>query len=59
MRGERGRKAAALGLGVALGVVAVPRAARAGNTDSFYFSDDAALAAGAVTARTRDSGAIW
>lgn len=36
-----------------------PRLAFAGNTDSFYFSDDAALSAGVVTAQTRDSGAIW
>jgi hypothetical protein len=36
-----------------------PRVARAGNTDSFYFSDEAAMTAGAVTANTRDSGAIW
>jgi hypothetical protein len=35
------------------------RPATAGNTDSFFFSDEAALMAGAVTAQTRDSGAIW
>jgi hypothetical protein len=33
--------------------------AYAGNSDSFFFSDEAALMAGAVTAQTRDSGAIW
>ena len=36
-----------------------PAAARAGNADSFYYSDDAALSAGSVVAMTRDSGAIW
>ncbi len=40
-------------------VVAAPRPARAGNSDSFFFSDEASLMAGAVTAQTRDSGAIW
>lgn len=36
-----------------------PAPANAGNSDSFFFSDEAALMAGAVTAQTRDSGAIW
>lgn len=50
------------GLTVAAALAALAlgtRSARVGNTDSFYFSDDAALSAGAVTANTRDSGAIW
>jgi hypothetical protein len=61
MRGAWGRTAARAAVAGLLGAAlwAAPRAARAGNTDSFYFSDDAALAAGAVTARTHDSGAIW
>jgi hypothetical protein len=29
------------------------------NTDSFFFSDEAAMTAGAVTATTNDSGAVW
>jgi hypothetical protein len=37
----------------------LPRSAAAGNTDSFYYSDDAAMTAGAVVATTRDAGAIW
>lgn len=43
------------------GVVVLAWAGRAhaGNTDSFYYSDDAALTAGAVVANTRDAGAIW
>jgi hypothetical protein len=33
--------------------------AHAGNADSLYFSDDAAMTAGAVTATARDPGAIY
>jgi hypothetical protein len=46
---------------VLVGIAALAWAtdARAGNTDSFYYSDDAALTAGSVVANTRDAGAIW
>jgi hypothetical protein len=47
------------GLAVVAIVALAPGMARAGNSDSFFFSDEAALMAGAVTAQTRDSGAIW
>jgi hypothetical protein len=40
-------------------VLAWSRGAWAGNTDSFYYSDDAALTAGAVVAKTRDAGSVW
>jgi hypothetical protein len=36
-----------------------PRLARADTEEGFYYSDDAALVAGAVVAWTRDAGAIW
>ncbi|HEU4411754.1 MAG TPA: hypothetical protein VFS43_41310 [Polyangiaceae bacterium] len=39
--------------------LSLPTRASAQNTDSFFFSDEAAMSAGAVTATTRDSGAIW
>lgn len=39
--------------------IALPKAAAADTEEGFYYSDDAALVAGAVTAWTRDSGAIW
>jgi long-subunit fatty acid transport protein len=52
----KGRRTAAIAVAA---TALVPRVARAGNTDSYYFSDEAAMAAGAVTANTRDSGAIW
>jgi hypothetical protein len=58
MRRGKGRTIGAAALLVS-GLTLAPRLARAGNVDSFYFSDDAAMAAGAVTAQTRDSGAIW
>jgi hypothetical protein len=35
------------------------RTAQAQNTDSFFFGDDAALTAGAVTANTRDASSVW
>jgi len=44
---------------IVLAATALPAVARAGNADSFYFSDDAAMTAGAVTATTHDAGAIW
>ena len=37
----------------------LPRDAHAGNADAFYYSDDAAMTAGAVVAKTRDAGSIW
>jgi len=40
-------------------LLAAEGTARAGNQDSFFYSDDAAMTAGAVTATTRDAGAIW
>ncbi len=36
-----------------------PQGARADTEEGFYYSDDAALMAGAVSAWTRDAGAIW
>jgi hypothetical protein len=46
-------------IGAFASITAAAPLASAGNTDSFYFSDDAALTAGAVTATTSDAGAIW
>lgn len=50
-----------LRVGVAIGsfALAFAREASAGNSDSFYYSDDAAMTAGAVVAKTRDAGSIW
>ena len=50
-------KASALAFG--LGLFVVVGTARADNTEPFFYSDDAAMAAGAVGATTRDAGAIW
>mgnify|MGYP002381664649 CR=1 FL=1 len=35
------------------------KSAAADNTEPFFYSDDAAMTAGAVSAITRDAGAIW
>lgn len=40
-------------------MLAFAREASAGNSDSFYYSDEAAMTAGSVVAKTRDAGAIW
>lgn len=48
-----------LGLAVGFLVLASARRAQAGNSDSFYYSDDAAMTAGSVVAKTRDAGSIW
>jgi hypothetical protein len=47
------------GLAAAALALSLPTRASAQNTDSFFFSDEAAMTAGVVTAVTRDSGAIW
>ena len=44
---------------LALIIIASPELATAGNQNSFFLGDDAALAAGAIGAITRDSEAIW
>ena len=55
----RSRARAISGL-VTLGLaLALPRSAAADTEEGFYYSDDAALVAGAVTAWTRDAGAVW
>ncbi|HEU4539349.1 MAG TPA: hypothetical protein VFS00_34760, partial [Polyangiaceae bacterium] len=63
MAGSRASMSASLrSFGLAAGAalaLACPGRAFAQNTDSFFFSDEAAMAAGAVAATTRDSGAIW
>lgn len=46
-------------LALATIVALAPTPARADTEEGFYYSDDAALMGGAVTAWTRDSGAIW
>ncbi len=42
-----------------LAAVALARTAQADNTESFFYSDDAAMTAGTVSATTRDAGAVW
>ncbi len=42
-----------------LALVSFSRTAAAQNADPFFFGDEAALAAGAVVASGRDSGALW
>ncbi|MBS2013008.1 MAG: outer membrane protein transport protein [Deltaproteobacteria bacterium] len=49
----------AIALGLAACAIAAPRPAFADTEEGFYYSDDAALVAGAVTAWTRDAGAVW
>ena len=51
--------ALACGLGLFALASGTERAARADNTEPFFYSDDAAMTAGAVGATTRDAGAIW
>ena len=46
-------------LGVLLAVLAAAETSRAQSSESFFYSDDAAMTAGAVSAVTRDAGAIW
>jgi hypothetical protein len=53
------KRAKTCGVIAASMILTTTHLASAGNTDSFYFSDDAALTAGAVTATTNDAGAIW
>lgn len=48
-----------VGLGVSFAVVSVSSVAYAQNADPYFFGDDAALSAGAVTASSRDSGSLW
>lgn len=42
-----------------LAVLTASHVAGADNTEPFFYSDDAAMTAGAVVAPTRDAGAIW
>jgi hypothetical protein len=56
---RRGTRAAALGLQLAAAAGLVAPAASAQNAEGFFYSEDAALLAGAVTARPGDSGSLW
>lgn len=53
------RSRACLAAVVGFGALGFSRTARAENTEPFFYSDDAAMAAGSVVASTRDAGAIW
>src|SRR6185369_16253201 len=57
MDSARGKVPATIALAVL--VLVWPWKARADTEEGFYYSDDAALMAGAVTAWTRDAGAVW
>lgn len=48
-----------VGIAFATALVLASSVARAETEESFYYSDDASLVGGAVTAWTRDAGAIW
>lgn len=48
-----------LGFAIGFVILTLAREAHAGNSDSFYYSDDAAMTAGSVVAKTRDAGSIW
>lgn len=56
---KRGGKAAALGVQLAAAATLVAPAASAQNAEGFFYSEDAALLAGAVTARPADNGSLW
>ena len=57
MRPRDSRRIQAIALGVAL--LSAARVARADTEEGSYYSDDAAIMAGAVTSWTRDAGAVW
>ncbi len=57
MSGRAARAGAALALAAAVSSAACPAAAQ--NAEQFYFSDEAALIAGAVVASPDDPGGLW
>jgi len=56
---KRARLRGALALACLAGSLLLPRRAAADTEEGFFYSDDAALVGGAVTAWTRDAGAVW
>jgi hypothetical protein len=56
---SRSKVPLALSITIASALLASPRDARAGNSDTYHLSNDAAIIGGAVTATVKGGGAVW